>query len=248
MTMNDTRGRLRRTAAGLLPKSIRSRAGWYLRAPQRWTKRLLRDKRTVHLYLGSQAVKKLQVGAGSNAKPGWLNGDLNPVGAGVIYLDATKRFPLDDGLFQYVFSEHMLEHVPYSAGRNMLNECYRVMAPGGRIRICTPDLANFLNLFRSDRSALENDYLAWATREFIPAADEVAPVFVLNNYVRDWGHQFIYDRPTLARALEHAGFSDVTYHALGESADSHLRGLEYIDRMPPGFLALESMVLEAIKR
>lgn len=246
--MNDTPGRLHRAVADLLPKSARGRASWYLRAPQRWMKRLLSDKQTVGRYLGSQAIRKLQIGAGMNVKPGWLNGDLNPIGPGVIYLDASKRFPLDDGQFHYVFSEHMIEHVPYPAGRNMLNECYRVMARGGRIRICTPDLANFLKLFRADRSQLESDYLAWATREFIPAADEIDPVFVLNNYVRDWGHQFIYDRPTLARALERAGFSDVSTHALGESADPHLRGLEYIDRMPPGFLALESMVLEAVKR
>ncbi len=246
--MTDIPSGLHRTVAGLVPKSLRGQASWYLRAPQRWTKRLLSDRQTVRRYLGSQATRKLQIGAGLNVKPGWLNGDLNPVGEGVIYLDAARRFPLDDGLFHYVFSEHMIEHVSYAAGRNMLSECHRVMVRGGRIRICTPDLANFLKLFRPERSQVENDYLAWATREFIPAADEIDPVFVLNNYVRDWGHQFIYDRSTLARALERAGFSDVSYHELGESADSQLRGLECPDRMPPGFLALESMVLEAVKR
>ena len=239
---------VRRAVADLLPGPLRRRAARYLRAPQRWAKRLFADAQAVRRYLESHQVHKLQIGAGTNARPGWLNGDIDPLGAEVIYLDACRRFPFQDNTFSYVFSEHMIEHVPYQDGRNMLNECHRVMAPGGRIRICTPDLANFLKLFRSDRSPVENDYLTWATREFIPVADAVDPVFVLNNYVRDWGHQFIYDRPTLARALEHAGFSDVSYHELGESGDPHLRGLEYADRMPPGFLALESMVLEAIKR
>ncbi len=238
--------RLRQTA-GLLPKPLRVRVRACVRAPKRWTKRLFADRHTIRRYLGSHPVRKLQVGAGSNARPGWLNGDIEPLGSGVIYLDACRRFPFPDSTFNYVFSEHMIEHVSYADGRNMLSECYRVMVPGGRIRICTPDLANFLKLFRVDRSRVEDEYLAWATREFIPAADAVDPVFVLNNYVRDWGHQFIYDRRTLARALEHAGFSDVSYHELGESADRELRGLEYADRMPPGFLALESMVLEAVK-
>ena len=237
-----------RTLTDLLPRSLRAQVGRYVRAPQRWTKRLVTDKQTVRRYLASHSIRKLQIGAGSNAKPGWLNGDLNPIGPNVIYLDASQRFPLEDEVFQYVFSEHMFEHVPYRDGRNMLEECYRVMIRGGRIRICTPDLSNFLKLFRPDRSALENDYLAWATREFIPDADAVDPVFVLNNYVRDWGHQFIYDRATLVRALEHAGFSGVSTQALGESPDPNLRGLEFADRMPAGFLALESMVLEAVKR
>lgn len=243
--MGTTASPLRRIAATLLPRSFP--LGYYARAPQRWTKRWITDRNTARRYLDSHAVRKLQVGAGINAKPDWLNADIDPLGD-VIYLDACTRFPFHDNVFDYVFSEHMIEHVPYAAGRNMLNECYRVMVPGGRVRICTPDLHNFLKLFRSDRSKLENDYMEWATREFIQSADSVDPVFVLNNYVRDWGHQFIYDRRTLARALELAGFADVSYHELGESTDPHLRGLEYVDRMPPGFLALESMTLEAVKR
>ena len=246
--MTDETNSYGRALTDLVPRSLRAQAGWYVRSPHRWAKRLVTDRHTVRRYLVSHSIRKLQVGAGSNAKPGWLNGDLNPIGRNVIYLDASRRFPVDDGVFHYVFSEHMFEHVPYRDGRNMLDESYRVMASGGRIRICTPDLANFLKLFRPDRTAEENDYLAWATREFIPDADAVDPVFVLNNYVRDWGHQFIYDRPTLARALERAGFSEVSVQALGESPDPNLRSLEFVDRMPPGFLALESMVLEAVKR
>ncbi len=243
--MERTTTGLRRAVAALVPPSVRF--GYRLRAPHRWTKRFLTDQTVIRRYLASHTVPKLQIGAGLNVKSDWLNGDIDPVGPGVVYLDASKRFPLPDNSFHYAFSEHMIEHVPYQAGRNMLAECYRVLAPGGRIRICTPDLANFLKLFRSDRSQVENDYLAWATREFCPLADAVDPVFVLNNYVRDWGHQFIYDQATLARALGHAGFSAVTTHRLGESGDAALRGLECIDRMPAGFLALESMVLEAVK-
>jgi hypothetical protein len=29
--------------------------------------------------------------------------------------------------------------------------------------------------------------------------------FVINNFVRDWGHQFIYDEPALSAALRESG-------------------------------------------
>src|SRR5271163_470605 len=119
---------LRKSAAHMFP-----RAGYYFRSPKRWAKRLVTDKVTIGDYLKRHAVTKLQIGAGLNIRDEWLNGDIDPVAPAVIYLDASRPFPLPDNSFRYVFSEHMIEHVPYADGRHMLNECYRVMARGGRI-------------------------------------------------------------------------------------------------------------------
>lgn len=237
---------LRRALVDLFPSS--AHLGRCLRAPQRWVKRALIDEYTIRRYLKNHSARKLEIGVGLNVRSDWLNGDLYPVAPGVICLDATRRFPFGDGVFDYAFSEHMIEHIPYDAGRHMLAECFRVLRPGGKIRICTPDLVKLMKLYRTDRSDVENAYLAWATREFIPSADGVDPVFVINNYVRDWGHQFIYDEPVLERTLRRVGFTDVIRCELGESADEHLRGLENPERMPPGFLDIESMVLEAVKK
>ena len=72
-------------------------------------------------YLASHEVRKLQVGAGQFPTPGWLNTDLDPTvsrraspdGPRVVFLDATRRFPFADHTFDYAFSEHVIEHVPY---------------------------------------------------------------------------------------------------------------------------------------
>jgi predicted SAM-dependent methyltransferase len=228
-------------------RSIARRHAHELRAPRRWAKRLITDRFTVSRYLATHAVRKLQVGVGYNPHDGWLNGDIEPIAQRAIYLDARRRVPLPDRSFDYVFSEHMIEHIDYASGRTMLEECFRILKPGGRIRICTPDLAKILHLLSPDRSPIESDYIEWATREHVPASDRADAVFVVNNYVRDWGHQFIYDTDVLTRTLTQAGFIDVVPHALGESGDAHLRGLENVGRMPPGFLDIESMVLEAAK-
>ena len=72
-------------------------------------------------------------------------------------------------------------------------------------------------------------------------------MFVINNFVRDWGHLFIYDEKILRFSLEQAGFSNVIRCELNTSADEGLRDLEFEPRLPPGFLRLETMTLEATR-
>src|SRR5688572_3091577 len=94
-------------------------------------------------YLRDHPVRKLQIGAGSSRLRGWLNTDIEP-GEGLAYLDATKRFPFEDGSLHYIFSEHVIEHLTYDEGKAMVAEAFRVLAPGGKMRISTPDLDQFL--------------------------------------------------------------------------------------------------------
>lgn len=189
---------------------------------------------------------KLNIGSGDHPLPGWWNTDLNPCHPSITQLDATQRFPFNDGIFSRVFSEHMIEHVPYAGGLAMLRECNRVLEPGGRIRISTPNLNFLIDLVRRF-DKIDLDYIAWACGVFNPG-EPVRAATVFNNFVRAWGHQFIYDRDTLSTALLAAGFVKIRAHGLQQSEDLEFRGLENDTRMPPGFLALETMTLEAEKR
>jgi hypothetical protein len=92
---------------------------------------------------------------------------------------------------------------------------------------------------------LHKSYIEWAAKSFNLA--EASPMLVINNYVRDWGHVFIYDANSLQRLLEASGFVDVQPCKLAISTDPFLAGLEFVDRMPQGYLELESLVLEARK-
>ena len=65
-------------------------------------------------YFSKNSVKKLHIGCGSNILDGWLNSDYYPPLASVLHLDATKRFPFEDNTFDYVFSEHVIEHIAFS--------------------------------------------------------------------------------------------------------------------------------------
>jgi predicted SAM-dependent methyltransferase len=141
----------------------------------------------------------------------------------------------------------MIEHLRLADGLKMLEECFRVLRSGGRIRISTPDL-RFLIELEGDRTELQERYVEWSAATFVPHIKGFAgESLVINNYMRDWGHQFIYDERTLRAALESCGFCETTRHRLNDSADENLRDLENAQRMPDGFLALETMTLEARK-
>src|SRR4030095_12453732 len=130
---------------------------------------------------------------GDHLLDGWLNADLFPRSAMVLHLDATGPFPFGDEEFDYVFSEHMIEHISYAQGLHMLSECYRILRKNRKIRISTPNLAFLIDLYKERKSDLQNEYIKWATDEFISFAPGYTDTFVINNFVRDWGHRFIYD-------------------------------------------------------
>ncbi|WHT15790.1 methyltransferase domain-containing protein [Crossiella sp. CA-258035] len=197
-------------------------------------------------YLTEVAEPRLHLGCGANILPGWFNTDARPRTPRVCPLDVTEPFPLPDESVHRVFSEHLVEHIRYPEAVHMMRESFRVLRPGGRLRVATPDLM-FLVKLLTEPTPQRAAYLTWATETFIPDAPEPSPAFVVNNFVRAWHHQFIYDVPTLADLLRTAGFQDISQEAVGKSGDVALQGLENVTRMPAGFLELETVVLEAVR-
>ncbi len=194
-------------------------------------------------YVESHEIRKLQIGAGSHLLDEWLNTDIS-FRYGVAYLDATRPFPLDDSSFHYVFSEHVIEHLPYESGLTMLRESYRVLEQGGKIRIATPDLNLFASLFQEEKTEEMRRYLdekieTWGWPEY-PTPE----CFVMNYEIRSWGHVFLYDPKTLATSLEMAGFRDIRRVGTDESEDPNLRSID----LRTGFQGrFETMILEATK-
>ena len=202
--------------------------------------------RRIDAYLQAHDVRKLQLGTGGNVRQGWLNSDIHDFRrtGEVVYMDAREPFPLPDASFDVVYSEHMLEHLSYGDGQRCLRECIRVLRPDGRIRVATPSLERLIRLYDAELDDVRRRYLRWSIDEFVPDAGAYLPGFALNNFLRDWGHEFVYDRDTLRHALEQAGFMDVEERGVGESGDPRLAGLERHLSEAPEFNAYETIVLE----
>jgi GT2 family glycosyltransferase/ADP-heptose:LPS heptosyltransferase/Tfp pilus assembly protein PilF len=77
-------------------------------------------------------VKKLNLGCGANRLNGWDNFDAE--------LDISKPLPFEDSTYNFIFAEHVLEHIPIQKGFGFLKECFRIMRSGGVLRICVPSV------------------------------------------------------------------------------------------------------------
>ena len=198
----------------------------------------------IRKYLKSNEIKKLHIGAGNRKINNWLNTDIGnktimPV------VDVTKKFPFDTGTFNYVFSEHMIEHINYQDGVKMLKESFRVLKSNGKIRISTPDLQFLIDLYSKEKDQLQKDYIEWSCKNY--NLTEGSIIEVVNNYFQSWGHQFIYDKKTIENTLKAAGFTKVEFFKINESNSLELKDLENDTRLPKNFLQLESLSVEATK-
>jgi predicted SAM-dependent methyltransferase len=180
----------------------------------------------VSRYLKAHPVRKLQIGSNIRVLPGWLNTDLYPASLRSVTLDATRRFPFDGASFDYVFSEHQMEHIRYDDALLMLRECHRILRPGGQIRIALPSADRLLELFGPSRTELQNRYIREKTKLLYPNACQPSPCFALNAGFMNWGHKFLYDNETLRGVLQSAGFSNIRFFAPGESDDANFTGIE----------------------
>lgn len=188
----------------------------------------------------------LQIGAGLNALEGWINTDIHADKKN-FYLNLKKPFTFSNNLFDFVYSEHVIEHFSYDECKNILSECYRIMKNGGVMRITTPDLKFLIKIFENQKSELHKEYIKWNSETFILSSAPSNSVSVINNYVRDWGHKFIYDFDTLKILLSEIGFVEVVQCEISLSRYEQLCNLENIKRHPPGFLELESLTVECKK-
>jgi predicted SAM-dependent methyltransferase len=205
---------------------------------------MLKQRSLCSRYISSHSVRKLQIGCHHHVLSGWLNTDLHPQAPGAVFLDATKKFPFQDDTFDYIFSEHQLEHITFSEGSLMLEECFRVLKPGGKIRIAVPSLDFLLDLFSENSNVMEQAYIANIIEQNFPGVSKNLPAFALNLAFTNWGHKFMYDMDSLKLILETAGFTNTEFCRANRSCDENLNGIEF--RCSP-LEQFKTMIAEATK-
>jgi len=204
-------------------------------------------RRAVERYLAKNPVGRLHLGAGGSTSAGWLGTDIAPQSHEILRMDATKLFPIPDTSFRYVYCEHMIEHITWHEGAFMLSECHRILRPGGKIRITTPDLSVLFGLYYDKSSPDGEAYIKWVTDKFIDNITLYRPAFVINNAFYNWGHRFLYNKELLEIALRQAGFVDIVSCRQNESSDENLRGIDLHGRNVGNedMVAFETLVMEA---
>jgi predicted SAM-dependent methyltransferase len=202
----------------------------------------LRRRRRVRKYLATHPQPRLHVGAGPLRLSGWLNTDLI---SGEVHLDLARTLPLPSNAFAYAFGEHLIEHFAPAPGARLIAELHRVLRPGGVLRLTTPDLNKIIAIYEDRNPVVTRerytDFLAAQT-----GRGQQRPAQVLNDYLRLWGHRFVYDELELRTALTAAGFIDIVREEPGHSRHDPLVGIERHGGEEWVNLA-EAMCLEATK-
>lgn len=152
---------------------------------------------------------RLHVGCGPERLPGWVNIDRQELPGVDLVADVTHGLPFSGA--SVVYAEHFLEHLPLDRALAFLHEAHRVLAPGGWIRLSTPNL----------------DWVVaahYAPYHLAEAAGDAA--LRLNRGFHGWSHRFLWNRALLGEALEACGFDSLRWCRRGESEQAMLRGLE----------------------
>ena len=84
---------------------------------------------------------KLNLGCGSDYREGWDNWDVIDTVRAEAYLDFSKdSFPAEDEKYGEIYSNGVLEQILENRGlMHCMNECHRVLKPGGVFNIVVPD-------------------------------------------------------------------------------------------------------------
>jgi predicted SAM-dependent methyltransferase len=118
--------------------------------------------------------------------------------------DLRQPFPLPDASFDWIFSEHFIEHVPLADGITWMRDMYRLLRPGGLLRVTTPDLRRYIEGYLDpERRFFEEHRARLSVFGPIPARR----AWMVNQIFYDYEHCWVYDLEELAYVATEVGFS-----------------------------------------
>ena len=145
---------------------------------------------------------KLELGSGpKKGINGWTCVDLS--GADINW-NLKKGIPLEANSADYIYSSHLLEHIPYRELIAFLEECRRVLKPRGRFSVCVPNAGLTIRQYCAGNSQATREMPEWAEVNTGSRID-------ILNFVAYMGgeHQYMFDEENLVKTLQVAGFRNV---------------------------------------
>lgn len=129
------------------------------------------------------------------------------------YGDATKGLPLQPESCEVVYSSHLLEHLDRSEANKFLRETFRVLQPGGIIRIAVPDIRKQIAQYNKSGDA---DAFIEATHMCVPRPHTLLQKIRLLLF-GPRHHQWMYDGNSLSNLLKKHGFIEVSIMPAGKT-------------------------------
>lgn len=136
------------------------------------------------------------------------------------HCDLEGRLPFDDATVDFVYASHVLEHFYRDDAERLAREIYRILRPGGWVRLCVPDLEHALRLY--DQGDKEEALHYFFETSATP-------------YYRT--HRYMYDFDLLRGLLDVVGFVDIGRRLYREG---RVPDLAVLDNRPEETLYVEA--------
>ena len=89
--------------------------------------------------------------------PAWKNLDINPYVDGVESWKASEGIPAPSQSVDLIYHSHLLEHLDQEEGEDLIKECFRVLKPGGILRVVVPDLERICRDYLSSLKEVDKE-------------------------------------------------------------------------------------------
>ncbi|WP_350353340.1 methyltransferase domain-containing protein [Microbacterium sp. A8/3-1] len=157
-----------------------------------------------------------------------------------VQADVTDPLPFDDDTFDWIYAEHLLEHLSLRDAIAWLTEARRILRPGGVLRLSTPDLELYMRGYLS--GSFFDDHRRIVDENLPLPAMPTRRAFMVNQIFAFYGHQWIYDFDEVVFALTEAGFraAEVERMSFGQGARADVAALDQAHRSD------ESMYIEVV--
>jgi len=173
-------------------------------------------------------MRKIHVGCGYEKFEGWENYDRE--------VDISKPLPFENETVDYMFSNHMLEHVTQHQGFRFLKDCFRVLKPGGVLRVGVPDIKRIL-----DMCSVPQVFTDYAIER------GGSPGIAVENVIFKFEHQSAYTRDLLDAMLRCIGFITMDAQRWDQSPFEELHSA-LSSHHKDSILWIETSVIDAWKK
>jgi predicted SAM-dependent methyltransferase len=161
----------------------------------------------------------------------------------VMYFDLRNHFPFQDNSADAVYASHVWEHLYWTAAMHATREVYRILKPGGIIRLAVPNLHDYVTEYLTSKDS--KAALVLNEQMMFQKLSENTNTFYrfYETLTSLHNHKLMYDPPLLMHLLTEAGFRNARKCEFQEGGIPEMSQVESPQRLGKG----NGFAVEAVK-
>ncbi len=181
---------------------------------QRFISSIIRNKRILFTRKASTA-ERLNIGCGMFPVPELVNLDWHWCPGVDVCCDLRRPLPFPNDRFEGIYTEHCIDGLPPRYFMPNLREMYRVLKPGGTLRIIFCDAEFYIDAYVANRDK-------GIPMPFAKERGTTTRMHALDLMFHHWTHKTLVDFDSLSIKLRECGFKDIQRTAYLQGRDARL--------------------------